>query len=128
MICYISHIYKLNNGLISLHKFALTLRRNCCSLALPLLNKNYTIWITITRRTRSSQLMLLIGLLYLCIAESVPQVHPIQPQHLNCGIVYQQTSETQDIRHFQETLKNSLFNIRTFLWNIILVILLFYHI
>ena len=34
--------------------------------------------------------------LVLCIAESVPQVHPIQSQHLNCGIVYQQTSETQD--------------------------------
>ena len=45
-----------------------------------------------------SHLMLLTGLLYLCIAESVPQVHvhPIQSQHLNCGIVYQQTSETQD--------------------------------
>ena len=43
-----------------------------------------------------SQLMLLIGLLYLCIAESVPQVHPIQSQHLNCGIVYQLTSLAQD--------------------------------
>ena len=38
----------------------------------------------------------MIGLLYLCIAESVPQIHPIQSQHLNCGIVYQQTSEAQD--------------------------------
>ena len=50
----------------------------------------------ITRRTRSQSIDALIGLLYLCIAESVPRVHPIQSQHLNCGIVYQLTSEAQD--------------------------------
>ena len=50
--------------------------------------------------------MLLIGLLYLCKAESVPRVHPIHPIHLNCGIVYQQTSSIHCIS--EDTFKKHL--------------------
>ena len=89
----VQHFVKLFLSYISSRlKIALALRTSTPGYLSDLLVKQ-----TLTRRIHGpSQLMLLIDFLYLCIAESVPQVHPFQSQHLNCGIVYQRTSEAHD--------------------------------